>query len=494
MKENTVKFQGGNIMLDKRLIEADATKLDELRDIMAHQENAERLCPVTMKDICIGHGTIAKVSDSVKSLTDGRKVLMVTGPTDITNTEGESVKKIVYDQLCSEFDVEWIVLSEPDSILHATPENAAKIQAHFEGVDCVVGVGSGTICDLNKYATYYYNHENPLPLVIVQTALSVNAFSDDSSVMLINGVKRTVHSRYPSILIIDLDIIGAAPAEMNVSGYGDLIATWTAPVDWYLANILGMGKNFHTAPSDMIRTQCERLLENSALLAEGDPKTLGELANVLTLSGLSMGLANESSPASGSEHVMSHLIDMSSGVRHTGICYHGTQVAVSGIMSEIIWDYLLNEFDPSKVDIDKCYPTLEEMEPKVKEAFAWIDSTGNASNECWADYQKKLTKWHENRENFKKFLENFDEFKAQVAPWVKKPEYISKCMHTANAPCRYSTLNYPVPEYAVRWAITNCHLMRNRFSVIDLLHYTGVWNDEFVQMLIDRAEAIDAGL
>ncbi len=36
----------------------------------------------------------------------------------------------------------------------------------------------------------------------------------------------------------------------------------TTPVDWYLGNVLGVGKNFHTAPSDMIRTQCEELLEN----------------------------------------------------------------------------------------------------------------------------------------------------------------------------------------------------------------------------------------
>ena len=75
----------------------------------------------------------------------------------------------------------------------------------------------------------------------------------------------------------------------------------------------------------MIRTQCEELLENSEKLAAGDSKVLGDLANVLTLSGLSMGLADESSPASGSEHVMSHLIDMASKVRHTGICYHGTR-------------------------------------------------------------------------------------------------------------------------------------------------------------------------
>lgn len=481
-------------MADKRLERADATKLDELRSILAEQDGAEHLCAIEMADIDIGHGALANLPKAVKSLTEGKKVLMVTDSTQISDIRGGNVKKQAYELLSNEFNTEWLVLEEPDGILHATPENGAKIMEKLDGVDCVVGVGSGTICDLCKYASYHINEEQPLPLVIAETALSVNAFSDGVSVMLINGVKRTVHSHYPSILIIDLDIDAAAPAEMNVSGYGDLIATWTAPVDWYLSYKMGMGGNFHVAPSDMIRKQCRELLENSAKLKDGDLKVLGDLANVLTLSGLSMGIAGESSPASGSEHVMSHLIDMASGVRQTGICYHGTQVAVSGIISCVIWDYLLNEFDPSTVNIDTCYPTLDEMEPKVKAAFDWLDDTHSAADECWADYQKKLAKWHENKDNFAAFLKNFDQFKAEVSDWVQKPSYIASCMHSAGAPCRYSTLNYPVDEKTVRWAITNCHLMRNRFSVIDLLHFAGIWNDEFVQMLIDRAEALDAGL
>lgn len=481
-------------MIDKALIEADASQLDELRAIMARQPDAEKLHDIDMKSILIEHGAAAKVNDAVRSLTGGKKLLLVTGPTVITDIHENKVKEQIFTQLKKDFDVEWLMISEPDSIVHCTPENAAKIQEHFPGTDCVVGVGSGTICDLCKYATFYADKENPLPLIIVQTALSVNAFSDNSSVMLINGVKRTVHSRYPAILIIDLDIVTAAPAEMNVSGYGDLIATWTAPVDWYLSYALGMGGNFHTAPSDMIRTQCERLLENSTRLAAGDPQVIGELANVLTLSGLSMGLADESSPASGSEHVMSHLIDMASGVRKTGICYHGTQVAVSGIISEILWDYLLHEFDPKAVDPDTCYPSAEEMEPKVKAAFDWLDDTHSAANECWADYQKKLAKWHANKEKFRDFLDHFEEFKAQVSPWVKDPAYISTCMHNAEAPCRYSRLNYPVDAKTATWAIRNCHLMRNRFSIIDLLYFTGIWNDDFVQKVLSRAEALDAGL
>ena len=134
------------------------------------------------------------------------------------------------------------------------------------------------------------------------------------------------------------------------------------------------------------------------------------------------------------------------------------------------------------------------MEPKVKAAFDWLDDTHSAAEECWADYQKKLNRWHAHKAEFKAFLENFDAFKATVAPWVKKREYVVDCMHKANAPTRYSKLNYYVDEKTAVWAMTNCHLMRNRFSVIDLLHFTGVWNDEFVQKLIDRAEAMDAGL
>ena len=461
---------------------------------MEAQENSDCLCPIEMRGITIAEGAVVQVIEAVQKLTDGNRILMVSDSTEIFDSQKRNVKKRVENLLREKFDVEWIVIEEPGSIVHCTPENAAKIQAKFLEIDCVVGVGSGTICDLCKYATYYAAPESPLPLVIVQTALSVNAFSDNSSVMLINGVKRTVHSCYPDILIIDIDIVSAAPAEMNVSGYGDLVATWTAPVDWYLANVMGMNSRFHTAPSDMIRTQCKRLLENSARLKQGDIKVISDLANVLTLSGLSMGLANESSPASGSEHVMSHLIDMAAPMRHTGICYHGTQVAVSGIVSALLWDYLLHEFDPETVDLDKCYPSDEEMRPRVIAAFGWLDNNHRAADECWSDYEKKLSKWRENRNRFEDFLKGFSTFCDHVSTWVQKPSYIVSCMHTAGAPCRYSTLNFPVDAKTARWAITNCHMMRNRFSIIDLLHFMGIWNEAFVEEIIRKADALDAGL
>ena len=131
-------------MLDNRLIEADATKLDELREMLKAQENSDKLCGIGMKEIHIEHGAAKKVCQAVKSLTDGKKVLMVTGPTEIVDVDGKNVKEAVKSYLDAEYDVEWLVISEPNSIVHATPENAAKIQAHFEGKDIVVGIGGGT--------------------------------------------------------------------------------------------------------------------------------------------------------------------------------------------------------------------------------------------------------------------------------------------------------------------------------------------------------------
>ena len=76
-----------------------------------------------------------------------------------------------------------------------------------------------------------------IPFVVVQTAFSVNAFSDDMAVLLADGVKRTVPSRWPDALVVDLGVIADAPAAMNQAGSASCarcsprrpIGTWRTP-------------------------------------------------------------------------------------------------------------------------------------------------------------------------------------------------------------------------------------------------------------------------
>jgi glycerol-1-phosphate dehydrogenase [NAD(P)+] len=60
--------------------------------------------------------------------------------------------------------------------LHADEGAIEEAAAAVSGADCVVVVGSGTITNVGKKATARVGAP---PLVILQTAASVNAFSDD---------------------------------------------------------------------------------------------------------------------------------------------------------------------------------------------------------------------------------------------------------------------------------------------------------------------------
>ena len=52
---------------------------------------------------------------------------------------------------------------------------------------------------------------------------------------------------------------------------------------------------------------------------------------------------------------------------------------------------------------------------------------------------------------------------------------------------RFEDLNPAATPETVRWALRNCHLMRNRFTFVDLLFFLGWWGDDFVERLLERA-------
>lgn len=476
-------------MIDE-LKTVNSTDLVKMGALLEQADPEGKLQPILMKKIVIEQDALARLNESIRELTDGKNVLLVTDSTHYSVNDG-SVKEKIYFTLSKDFDVEWLVLHNDDKDLHADDTNSDRIKASLEGKDAIVGVGGGTICDLCKNATYEYDES--LPLIIVQTALSVNAFSDGVAVMLINGVKSTIHSKYPDHLLIDLDVVREAPIDRNLGGYGDLMATWTAPADWYMANRFGMNPNYHSAPGEILFTQCRELLDNSKAMRTMEIPVLEKLANVLTLSGLAMGIAGESSPASGAEHIFGHLIDMSADTRGQNVAYHGAQVAIGSILASIGWKFLFEEFDPTKINVDDCYPEFDEVEKQVHQAFDWIDV--KVADECWKGAKKKLELWYANRPNFEEILKNWDDFKDTVSTnFILPPEYLTQCMHEAGAPTRYSQLTPPVDEKTVRWALENCILYRNRFTLPDLLYYLGWWNESFVDRILDYANNLDAGL
>src|SRR5215212_11078299 len=473
-----------------RLEGADPTDLAGLREALALADPEGKLAPIGMSSIEIGGDTLSLLPEVVSKFARGPRVVLAMDATPMRRAGGDP-KDEAERLLAQHFEVRRAVIGEGRAQLHADEEALAEAEAAVRDADCVVAVGSGTVTDVCKEATA---RPSAPPLVVVQTAASVNAFSDDVSVLLKSGTKRTVPSRWPDALIVDLTTLASAPPAMNLAGFGDIISMWTAPADWYLASAVGMDDSYHPAPVAMLYKQGRDLLDNAAALRRGDPEALDRLARVLTLSGITLGIAGKTAPLSGTEHLVSHLIDMAAEQAGNPVAFHGAQVAVATVPVAAAWESFLAEFDPSTIDLDCLFPDEAALEPVVREAFAVIDPSGGVGEECWSDYAKKLDLWRRSRGRVERFFEEWPEHRARMREMVLPPERLGGALREVGAPARFGELDPPVAPGVARWALRNCHLMRNRFTLADMLFFAGWWEDTFVERMLERARSAGGGL
>ncbi len=241
-----------------RLEGADPTDLDGLHEALKLADPEGKLAPIGMSQVEIGPDALNLLPEVVSEVARGAlRVALVMDATPMRR-DGGDLKAEVERLLGRPFEVRRPVIGAGRAALHADEEALDETAAAVAGADCVVVVGSGN-----------------------------NAFSDDMAVLLEARTKRTVTSRWPDVLLIDIPVLACAPLAMNLAGFGDLISMWTAPADWYLASALGMNDSYHEAPVALVREQARELLENAARLR--DPEALDKLARVLTLSGFNLG-------------------------------------------------------------------------------------------------------------------------------------------------------------------------------------------------------------
>lgn len=67
---------------------------------------------------------------------------------------------------------------------------------------------------------------------------------------------------------------------------------------------------------------------------------------------------------------------------------------------------------------------------------------------------------------------------------------VLQALVTAGLPLRFDDLPSPIPEDQARWAFSNAHLMRNRFSSADLLHFLGWFDEAFTDRVFTRMHAL----
>lgn len=193
----------------------------------------------------------------------------------------------------------------------------------------IVGVGGGKVIDVAKYIGFLTG----LPYLSVPTAPSNDGFCSSGCSLMIHGHRRSVPAKMPFGIIVDIDVVRSAPDSLIYSGIGDLISKITSVYDWLFEE-----QNGRTRVDDFAVMMAKKSVNSIARMDLGNIKEdlfLKELVDSLTMSGIAMEIAGSSAPISGSEHLISHALDMLMEKPRL----HGLQVGVATYIMSRVQDH-----------------------------------------------------------------------------------------------------------------------------------------------------------
>ncbi len=176
--------------------------------------------------------------------------------------------------------------------------------------------------------------------MVFGTAASMNGYASGIAAILSGGLKTTVASRPARAVVLDTGILAAAPAELTRAGLGDLISKPVSDSDWWLGDQLE-GGGYSELPSRIVDAAVRAATAAAPGLAARDPRAHAALGEALVLSGVAMVAAGSSSPASGGEHLLSHLWDMENLAEGRETRLHGAQVGVATCISAALYQRIL---------------------------------------------------------------------------------------------------------------------------------------------------------
>lgn len=193
--------------------------------------------------------------------------------------------------------------------------------------EVVYAVGGGLSADAAKYYAAKLN----LPLVVLPTALSVDAFITAASGIRRDGCVFYVETRPPETLILDLDVVAAAPASIRAAGICDVLSIATGGWDWKFAHERGRNpKGMEYVPwiHDNARSILEGVLDCAQAAGAGDRDGLKTLYDCLAMEVQLCNQAGHARPEEGSEHYFAYCVEnlMGHGLPHGDLVGPGIMI------------------------------------------------------------------------------------------------------------------------------------------------------------------------
>ncbi|MCD6502916.1 MAG: NAD(P)-dependent glycerol-1-phosphate dehydrogenase [Euryarchaeota archaeon] len=189
--------------------------------------------------------------------------------------------------------------------------------------EIIVGVGGGSKIDMAKLIA----RELSIDYVSVPTIASHDGIASPRASIKENYEQVSIQVKSPIAILADTAIIARADYRYTASGIADVIGNITAVRDWILAHKL-KGEPFSESAAALSLTAARIILKNAESIRPNLEESTRLVVKALAMSGVSMGVAGSSRPASGSEHLFAHALTRIA----PGKGLHGELVGLGTIM------------------------------------------------------------------------------------------------------------------------------------------------------------------
>ena len=288
---------------------------DIIRSFREEKCPCGRVHETAVRDVRIGSGLVSSVGEILKENGFPRHILLVADRDTFRAAEG--ILESLHD-----FTVELHIY---DRIRVAKMEHVEELCEKIRNRDiALLGVGTGSVHDPCRLAAA----REEKPLCLFATAPSMDGFASYSSPIVDGFFKSSYPAKSPEVIIGDTKILADAPTELKSSGFGDMVAKYIGLVDWQIAHLL-IGEYYCEKIAALTRCGIDTLMGMADRVTVRDEETAGKIFEALLMTGLGMSFAQNSRPASGSEHVIAHLLECFELLEGKEPNLHGEDVGVA---------------------------------------------------------------------------------------------------------------------------------------------------------------------
>jgi len=277
--------------------------------------------------IFFGPKALDKTPLILKSLEIKGTILIITGGTNTSKIAGRLADRL--DDEGWQYDIQKVATKMPKT---KDIENLVEKGKNIHP-EILIGVGGGRVLDVTKLTAAWLG----LKYLSAPTSASHDGVASPCiNFLLSRQIESTKGPEWaiaeaPFAIIADTEIIKNAPPETFKAGFGDLVSKITAVKDWELASKL-RAERYSEYAASMAILSAKIVMDHASEVRPGFEESARIVVKALIGSGVAISIAGSSRPASGSEHLFSHALDILAEEKGYKNTHHGIQVALGTIM------------------------------------------------------------------------------------------------------------------------------------------------------------------